>query len=224
MKFFRYIQYFFYVGLNWGWRVAFAIIAQEIAGEKKYRIDTTGADELVKLKKTGIDVSHATMYMPVSYTLLEKTLGEIRPDSKNHFLDIGCGKGRAMCLAAHCHFNKISGVDFSAVFCIKAIRNLSLTKQQFPDINFSVTEQDAATYCIPEDVDCIFMFNPFDEIIMKKVVDNIMRSLKANPRTLNIIYANPLYKNLFINNNFKEVYYSKTLQQFEVSILNCRQQ
>lgn len=202
--------------------MAFALISQEISGEKKYGINTTGADELSALKKKGVDISHATMYMPVSYPLLEQTLERISPDSKKHFLDIGCGKGRATCIAAHYHFNKVTGIDFSVVFCEAAMVNLRATKQQLPALDFSIAAQDAATYRIPDEVDCIFMFNPFDEVIMKKVVDNIMESLSRSQRTLNVIYANPLYKHLFIKNNFKEVYYSKTLQQFEVSILNCR--
>jgi len=222
LKSFRYIQYFFYVGFNWGWRIAFAIIGQEIAGEKKYGINSTGADELKKLKKAGVDISHATMYMPVSYRLLEKTLEQINPLSKKHFLDIGCGKGRAMCVAAGNGFSKVSGIDFSASFCADAVANLSITQKKIPALDFTVIEQDAAAYKIPGDTDCIFLFNPFDELVMKKVVANIMTSLKANPRELNIIYANPLYKALFLENNFKEVYYSKTMQQFEVSILNCR--
>ena len=222
MKFFRYIQYFFYVGVNWGWHVAFTIIGQEISGEKKYGIDTSGADELKNLKKEGTDISHATMYMPVSYKLLEQTLERINPGTKKHFLDIGSGKGRAMCVAAHYGFNKVTGIDFSAAFCTTAIENLTITQQKIRAINFSIIQQDAATYSIPADADCIFMFNPFDEVIMKKVVSNIMTSLKDHPRTVNIIYANPLYKELFIKNNFKEVYYSKTMRQFEISILNCR--
>ena len=91
------------------------MIRHEIKGEKKYGINTTGADELKKLKKKGIDVSHATMYMPVSYQLLEETLLQIPGDNKKHFFDIGCGKGRAMCVAAHYGFAKISGIDFSNI-------------------------------------------------------------------------------------------------------------
>ena len=222
MKLIRYIQYFFYVGIHWGWGIAFAIVRQEIAGEKKYGINSTGADELKKLKKEGVDISHATMYMPVSYTLLEQSLEQIDPVNRKHFLDIGCGKGRAMCVAAVAGFTRVSGVDFSAAFCREAIANLAIIKQRLPATQFLVAEQDAARYAIPGDTDCIFLFNPFDEMIMKKVVNNILKSLQTHPRIINVIYANPLYKSLFLEHDFKEVYYSKTMEQFEVAILNCR--
>lgn len=195
------------------------LIRDEIRGEKKYTINTTGADDLKKLKKKGIDISHATMYMPVSYKLLEEALQQIPVNNKNHFLDIGCGKGRAMCVAANYGFYQIYGIDFSRDFCNAAETNLSLVKQKIPSLDFLVTEADAAITNIPDDVDLIFLFNPFDEVIMKKVIANIKVSMSKNPRDLNIIYANPLYKKLFTSNGFSETYYSKKMKYFEISIL-----
>lgn len=220
MKLFRYIQYFFYVGANWNWFIAFVLLRSEIKGEKKYGINTTGADELKKLKKKGIDISHSTMYMPVSYQLLEETLQQIPDDNKKHFFDIGCGKGRAMCVAAHYGFTKISGVDFSKEFCDDAKNNLQQTKQKLPAINFLIKEADAAVTNIPDDVDYIFLFNPFDETVMKKVMENIKASINTNSREVNVVYANPLCKKLFIENGFTETYYKKRLKYFEISILN----
>ncbi|MES2851042.1 MAG: class I SAM-dependent methyltransferase [Bacteroidota bacterium] len=220
MKFFQYIQYFFYVAANWSLSIAFVLIRHEIRGEKKYNINTTGADELQKLKRKGIDISHATMYMPVSYQLFEEALQQINSDNKKHFFDIGCGKGRAMCVAAHFGFYKISGVDFSKEFCDAAISNLLITKQQLPAINYSVIVADAAVTNIPGDVDCIFLFNPFDEEIMKKVLLHVKSSINSNPRKLNVIYANPLYKTLFLEEGFTETYYTKKLHYFEISILS----
>lgn len=222
MKLIRYIQYFFYIGVNWGWKIAAVILPQEIKGEKKYNINTTGADELKKLGRSGIDISHATIYMPVSYSLIEKTLEQIDGSNKKHFLDIGCGKGRALCVAAHFGFNQLTGIDFSEKFCEAAIKNLNNTKLQLPAINFSIINQDAATVKVRADTDCIFLFNPFDEVVMKKVVENILKSLESNHRLLNIIYVNPLHKNLFTEKNFEEVYHSKTGKYFEVTILSYR--
>lgn len=220
MKFFKYIRYFFYVATNWNITIAFVLLRHEIRGEKKYGINTTGADELKSLKKKGIDISHATLYMPVSYQLIEEALKQIPAENKNQFFDIGCGKGRAMCVAAHAGFRKISGVDFSKEFCNAATDNLIATKETFPAMNYSVIESDAAITPIPTDVDCIFLFNPFDEEIMKKVMQHINDSIRKEPRKINVIYANPLCKNLFLNNGFTEVYYTKKLQYFEISILS----
>ena len=85
-----YIKYFYYLGINWNWKLATVLILQEIKGEKKYGINTTGADELEGLAKNAIDISHSTIYMPVSYNLLENVLTHIPESFRNYFLDIGC--------------------------------------------------------------------------------------------------------------------------------------
>jgi len=200
--------------------LATVLLKDEINGEKSYGISTTGADKLEKLKKQGIDISHATMYMPVSYQLLEEALVLVPESNRKHFFDIGCGKGRAMCVAAHFGFAKVSGIDFSKKFCNTALQNLYAVKEKLPSITFSVTEADAINTPIPDDVDCIFLFNPFDETVMKKAVAHIKVTVTNSPRKIHIIYANPLYKNLFTALGFKETYHSQKLWYFEISILS----
>ncbi len=219
MQTLQYINYFFYLASNWNLRIAWHILGKEINGEKKYSIQTTGADELQKLEAKGIDISHATIYMPASYDLLEGTFAEIKQYNLNNFLDIGCGKGRAMCVAAHHGFKQVTGIDFSKELCNNAKENLEITKKEFPSLSYKVINNDAFYYEIPADVDCIFLFNPFDEIIMHGVIENIDTSLEEFPRDLFIIYLNPLHKKQFIENGYKEIFYTKRLKYLEGSIL-----
>ena len=220
LKIFSFIRYFFYLGINWDWRIAFTIIRQEIKGEKKYGIDTTGADELGRLSKTGIDTSHATIYMPVSYVLLENILKQLPVTPSKHFLDIGCGKGRALCIAAsHPGHNKVTGVDFSKQLCEDAAANLGRIKKRIPSLQYSIITKDAMNFEIPADVDRIFLFNPFDVIIMGAVVYNIMESVRENPRDIFVVYANPLYADLFLEEGFREIFHTKEMKYLEAAIL-----
>jgi hypothetical protein len=101
LKLFTYIQYFFFLGFNWSWKIAWHIIFHEINGEKKYGINTTGSDELKGTAAAGVDISHATLYMPANYLLLEEVLSHLPAAPRRHFLDVGCGKGEgAMCCRA----------------------------------------------------------------------------------------------------------------------------
>lgn len=225
MKCLSYIKYFYFLSVNWNLSIAWYMIQQEISGEKKYGINTTGADELRNLEKMGIDTTHATIYMPVSYALLEDILNQFTPEplcltAYTHFLDIGCGKGRALCMAAHYGFNKVTGLDFSKALCDIAKENLQHTKQIIPVLEYKVINNDAFYFEIPDDVDCIFFFNPFDEIIMRAVANNIFKSLKKKPRSLQIIYVNPLHKEVFIKAGFKEIWYSKKMKYIEAVILS----
>ena len=218
MKFLSYIKYFFYLTFNWYFKIAWYIIKQEIKGEKKYGITTTGADKLKSLEKKGIDIDHATIYMPVNYGLLEEIFDQPNIKSCKHFLDIGCGKGRAMCVAAHKGFNKVTGVDFSKEFCDAATANLILTKQQFSSLEYKVINNDAFYFEIPTDVDCIFLFNPFDEVIMSGVVENIRESFGANPRKITVIYANPMFKNLFLQEGFTKTFSTQKMNYLEAAV------
>lgn len=222
MKYFRYIKYFYFLFINWDARIAWYMIKQEIKGEKKYGINTTGADELHKLEKQGIDISHATIYMPVSYTLLEEIFGQLQTTTRNHFLDMGSGKGRALCVAAHNGFKQVTGLDFSKALCNAATENLVKTKEQVSAFNFKIINNDAFYFEIPGDTDCIFFFNPFDEIIMSAVVNNICTSLQNNPRNISIIYVNPLHKELFLKAGFTETWHSKKMKYIEAVILTFR--
>lgn len=222
MRALSYINYFFYLALNWNFKIARHVISREIKGEKKYGINTTGADELKSLEKKGIDIEHATIYMPVSYDLLEEVLEaannlSIKPGT--HFLDIGCGKGRALCVAAYYGFTKLTGIDFSKKLADAAAANLELTRQKLPAVHYTIYNNDAFYFEIPDDVTCIFLFNPFDEVIMSGVVFNILESLKRNKRTITIIYVNDLHKETFTIAGFSEVYYKKTMRYLEVSVL-----
>ncbi len=219
MKIFSYIKYFFYIAVNWNVKIAWHIIKQEVKGEKKYGINTTGADELKKLEDKGIDIAHATIYMPVSYVLLEDIFKQLNIRSLHHFVDIGCGKGRALCVAAHKGFNKVTGIDFSKALCDMAKENLALTKQKIPALQYNIINNDAFYFEIPADADCIFLFNPFDEVIMSGVVNNLMESLREHPRTMTILYVNPLHKQFFIKAGFKEGWYSKKMKYLEAVML-----
>ena len=219
MKIFTYLQYFFFLGFNWNFRIALNIINQEKKGEKKYNINTTGADELKKLSKNGIDISHATIYMPISYLLLEEIFRQMPSTSKKHFLDIGCGKGRAVCVAAHQGYTKITGIDFSKQLCEDALANLQNTKKEFPSIQYEIITKDAINFEIPADVDCIFLFNPFDVVIMTAVVSNIMESVKEYPREIIVAYANPLYQDIFLEEGFIEIFHTQQMKYLEAAIL-----
>ena len=218
MKSFKYLKYFFYILYNWDARIAFHIIRNEIRGEKKYNIDSTGADSLIGLEKKGIDITHATIYMPVSYDLLENFFTETKIKSYNHFIDIGCGKGRAMCVAAAFGVIKISGIELSKELFLDAKKNLAAYKERYPSVNFNINNNDAFYFDIEDDVDCIFMFNPFDETIMNAVMENIEISLDSNPRVMTIIYINPMEKHVLLDWGYEEIFHSKKMKYLEGSV------
>ncbi|MEJ7610263.1 MAG: class I SAM-dependent methyltransferase [Ferruginibacter sp.] len=214
----KFLRYFLYLAGNWNIRIAIHILRNEIKGEKKYGINSTGADELRSLEEKGIDISHATVYMPASYDLLEMFFARADLRSFNHFLDIGCGKGRAMCVAAAFGSKKISGVELSKDLYLAAKKNLEEINSLYPLLKCRVYNNDAFYYEIEKDVDCIFMFNPFDDVIMSGVLENIEVSLEQHPRKLTVIYINPLQKHLFFEQGYQEIFHYQKMHYLEGSI------
>jgi SAM-dependent methyltransferase len=215
-----YLHYFLYVAWHWNPLFATVITIHEIRGDRHYRIRTTGEDELKGLEKSGIDISHATLYMPSSYNVLEKLMKEItKYPSNKTFLDIGCGKGRAMVVAAEYGFTRIKGIDFSKEFCDYAGEVTKAYHSRNPSAEFTVIHAEASSYAIDPDITTIFLFNPFDEIITARLVENIQTSQSRNPRTIRVLYVNPIHKSSFLEKGFVEIYHFKSLHYFEGSIL-----
>ncbi|MFZ1785581.1 MAG: class I SAM-dependent methyltransferase [Ferruginibacter sp.] len=219
MKWFTYIKYFYFLLDNWDFKIAWYMIKQEISGERKYGINTTGEDDLMNLEQMGVDTSHAAIYMPVSFNLLEDIFKQLPAKPRNHFVDLGSGKGRALCMAAHHQFGRVTGIEFSKELCEIAKLNLAKTKQQIPGFDFSIINNDAFYTEIPDDADCLFLFNPFDDIIMSAVVNNIFDSLQNNPRKISIIYVNPVHKEQFLKAGYTQAWYNKKLKYIEAVIL-----
>jgi len=218
MQRFHLLKYFLYLSYHWNLRIACHITSAELYGERKYNINTTGADELKSLEKKGVDISHATIYMPASYDLLEIFFNKISIHTKQHFLDVGCGKGRTLCVAAAYGVPKVSGVDFSKVLLTQAAENLvSVSRNR--DFVYTLKNDDAFYFEIASDVDCIFLFNPFDEIIMSGFILNLQASILAKPRKITIIYFNPLQKHLLHDAGFTQIFHLQKFHYLEGIIM-----
>jgi SAM-dependent methyltransferase len=220
MRLFNYCTYFLYLARNWNPLLAVYVLYHEVKGERKYHIHTTGIDELQGLEAKGIDISHATMYMPLNYYVLEKLMEKSTqyPHNKT-FLDIGCGKGRVLAVAAHFGFEEITGIDFSKELCEDAVKTTDSCKEKFPAAVFTIINNDAFYYELPKNITTILLFNPFDEVIMSGVIVNIARSQQLHPRTIRVLYANPVHKSLFIDDGFTEIYHIKKLKYLDGIIL-----
>lgn len=216
-----YLKYFLFIGSNWNFRLALFTLRQEIIGEKKYGIDTIELNRLKGLSVNSENLTHASIYQGANYFLLEKAFEYLqRINANNTIVDFGCGKGRALVVAACYGFRKIIGIDFAKALCLSAEQNIAKVQSYFPSTSFIVICDDVINYVIKEDENVFFFFNPFDEVIMLHVVKKILKSLKENPRHVHIVYLNPVHKEIFLSAGFEEEYYLKKMEYLELSILS----
>ncbi len=221
MNFLTYFKYFFFVGNNWNYKLAFFTIFHEIKGEKKYKIDTISIDRLRNADIKSKNISHSSIYQGVGYYALEKAFDYLKSvNATQSILDFGCGKGRVLAVAAHYGFQNITGVDFAPALCNDALKNIERIKPYYPDTNFKVVCDDVVNYKIENETNVFFFFNPFDEVVMLEVVKNILYSLKQNLRKIYIVYVNPLHKEIFESAGIEEEYYMRKMEYIELSILS----
>jgi SAM-dependent methyltransferase len=102
------------------------------------------------------------------------------------FVDLGCGKGRALILAHELGFQKLTGVEFSSALHRAAKHNLSLRH-----IDADLICGDAREYRFPDEPTVVFLYHPFGEAIMRPVIANFGTA----PRI--VVYVNPVHANLF---------------------------
>ncbi len=99
------------------------------------------------------------------------------------FLDLGSGKGRILILAAAMPFLRVVGVEYSPELCAVARQNLRRSGLE----RVELLQVDAARLEIDDDLHVFYAFNPFDEVVLAAVLENIGASLRRAPRPAWII-------------------------------------
>ena len=223
MKITPYLKYFWFITRHWNPRLALFTVIREIRGEKKYGINSMPIDDLTLLNVEGSNKDHASIYQGANYYLLEKAFDYlVEAGASGDLVDFGSGKGRIMIVAAHYGFKQITGIDFAPALCNMARKNIDSIKGNFPEVKFNVLCDDAVNYTIQHTENVFFFFNPFDEIVMLKVVKNILQSHRKNPREIFVVYINPVEKEIFLSAGFEEEFYIEKLTYLEMSILSLQ--
>lgn len=141
------------------------------------------------------NLSRGIRYEPTRALPFRRMLRRAQIPTDGGFVDLGCGKGRALILAALCGFSQVTGVDYSSALCAVAEKNLaafrSRTRRTF---RARVLTMDAADYAFTKEDTVVYLFNPFDAVVLSAVIARLRRSLERHPRTVWIIYHNPLWR------------------------------
>jgi SAM-dependent methyltransferase len=110
--------------------------------------------------------------------------------SDYHFIDLGCGKGRMLIVAAELGFKSCIGVEFADELADLAAKNVAASGFKTIDI----VHGDAGAYAFGDDRFVLYLFNPFSKQVMERVRDNLLQLPRAN---YCIIYKNARERHLF---------------------------
>lgn len=218
-KWIGYIRLFWYFAANWNPWLAFFLLRHEVKGEKKYGINTSRPAELKDLTIRKSDTRHSSRYEAVNYYILENLLEKMTVFAEpGNFVDLGCGKGRAMVVAAHYGFKNIKGIDFAEEVCAEATQNMEALNGK-RGVNYSVICANVLDYPIQPEDTVFFMFNPFVNDTITAFLDKLEDSLLHHPRDVYFLYVSPRFVETFFEYEYETVYRKRKLKWLEGAIL-----
>jgi predicted RNA methylase len=105
------------------------------------------------------------------------------------FVDLGSGKGRVLLMAADYPFRKIIGVEFMPELDRAAQENIA----KYPSERRQCRQiesicMDARDFQFSDGPLVVYLFNPFSESTLARVLENLRRSAEQAPRPIYIAY------------------------------------
>ncbi len=155
--------------------------------------DTGGYYSSADLHGKTLSIVYTTAYYGIAPSALASALSDLNIHySEFTFADVGCGKGRAMIVAAQFPFHSLWGVEISPELCEIARANLALRPEWAN--RSSIIHEDAISVTFPQGPLLIMMFHPFLAPVLRRVLANLETQLRKVPRTTYLLYArNPRY-------------------------------
>jgi SAM-dependent methyltransferase len=194
--------------LNIGLRVFF-----DRSFDRRFGVETSGIIDIEEYPDVGLEQKSAGYrYEPTPAPALKFMLKKLDIDhSKYTFIDFGSGKGRVLLIASEYPYRKIIGVEFSQALHDIAKSNLNAWKYPTQKcFNIESICMDARNFKLPNDPVVLFFFTPFKNSITAEVVSNIQKSIKNEPRHIEILYygTNQEFIDVLrkLNLNCREIY------------------
>lgn len=156
--------------------------------EKPRGLDFTMRD--TSLFKSSNGLCHG--YSKTAEKHLKKIFSSLTFDGSERLLDIGCGKGVVLRVASGYPFEKVAGIEINERLLGIAVNNFRILKMEG---RVQCFHADAAEFKGYGDYNIFFLFNPFSDTVMEKVVGKLLDISERNPVT--VIYHNPVYMELF---------------------------
>ncbi len=161
--------------------------------ERELGIRTFGAHAPDELSIEADSKMGGHLYQPTSSVIFERAMNTLPFNFQDKtFLDIGSGKGRALILAAEAGFKKVIGVEYAHELNDIAYTNIEKVKDRFPSTEFILEEGDALAFDIPEEVDVIYLFNPFDEEAVRGLMQKVKPAFDRQ-KALHLLYVHPIH-------------------------------
>jgi SAM-dependent methyltransferase len=161
---------------------------QERLYEAYYGVDTSA---VVSVEELQTDPAVSEYYEPTSYAALGRLLRDVGSRSAHAggaFLDAGCGKGRAVIVAATYPYGRVVGIEITSRLAAVARENVRRAGRRLRCPQIDVLEADAAIFVIPQDVSTVYIGAAFRGATLARFLTNIYESFMARPRAITLAF------------------------------------
>jgi SAM-dependent methyltransferase len=155
------------------------------------RVNTTGGTVGWRARLLGLFHSP---YQPTDPDFFREMMASLPIEFNTFtFIDLGSGKGRTLLMASEYPFRKIVGVELLPELHQVALENLaSYSSEAQKCKTFEAICGDATDFPFPVEPLVLYLFNPLPESGLKRVITRLDQSLSDHPRTVYVLYHNPL--------------------------------
>lgn len=163
--------------------------------DARHGVDTDGEIPIEQFGLPPDIVARAERYMPTDQTSLFGAVAFIGIDpARFTFVDLGCGKGRALIMASELKFRRIIGAEIVPELADIARANLAGL-----GVAADVRTMDARFFVFPPGPVVLFLYNPFNAEVIEAVIATLRT---ADIPELFIVYKNPRHGSLLDASGF----------------------
>lgn len=140
--------------------------------------------------------AHAVHYEASSLPKLRRALRHlgVRPSGYS-FVDVGSGKGMVVLEAARRPFEQVTGIEVSSRLHEVAIENLErFSKHVRLRAPVEFLNVDALAFSYPARRQVIYLYNPFDEPVLRALVSRLEERLTEGVEDVLLAYVNPVHR------------------------------
>jgi len=166
--------------------------------DERYGVDTSGLIVGGELRSGHKNDVFNTAYYGIAPSRFRGVIGEWIADNTHagadsySFIDVGCGKGRAVMMASEYPFRQAIGVELHASLAQVAKANLAIWRSTGrPVCPMRIVCQDATEFPFPQGPCLLYLFNPFAAPVMQQLIASIEAAFNHQPGMLDLIYFNP---------------------------------
>lgn len=130
-------------------------------------------------------------YGPTPERRFRRALGRLEISRGDFtFIDLGCGKGKALILAAELGFERVIGVEASPEMAALARHNIERVDAGAGS-RLEVITCEAGEYEFPLKPLVVYLYDPFDAAVLQRVIARLAASLQAAARPVHLVYMRP---------------------------------